>query len=103
MKLALLTCSLLCASGSWGCATSTGVEIDGGGDVAVIDSGKKDTGTNKDSGQQGQCVSSCTSDLDCQNSCPDVPNGINCCDTATGICYANASSTCPAPYDGGFD
>jgi hypothetical protein len=106
VKLALLTCSLLCVSALWGCATSTAIDFDGGLDGATLkDSGNKtDSGNNNnDSGQQGQCPSSCFSDMDCQNSCPAVPNGINCCDTATGICYANASSTCPVPVDAGFD
>ena len=108
MKLALLTCSLFCVSALWGCATSAEVDFDGGGlDAATLkDSGGTKTdsgGTKTDSGQTTQCVPSCTSDTDCQNSCPSVPNGINCCDTATGICYANASSTCPVPVDAGFD
>ena len=107
MKLALLTCSLFCVSALWGCAASTAIETDGGGlDGSTLkDSGTKTDsgGTKTDSGQTTQCVPSCTSDTDCQNSCPSVPNGINCCDTATGICYANASSSCPVPVDAGFD
>ncbi len=108
VKLALLTCSLFCVSALWGCAASTAVETDGGLDGATLkDSGGTKTdsgGTKTDSGStQQQCVSQCTSDTDCQNSCAPVPNGINCCDTATGICYANASSTCPVPVDAGFD
>jgi hypothetical protein len=110
VKLALLTCILLSTSALWGCAASAAEPDDGGlsGDSGKhdsgSDSGKNDSGTNQDSGNQGgQCVPSCTSDLDCQNSCPNVPNGINCCDTATGICYANAASSCPVPVDAGFD
>ncbi len=105
MKVALLTCALVALSGT-GCAASTAIDTDGGLDGStLLDSGNKKDGntTNNDSGQQGQCVTNCTSDTDCQNSCPNVPNGINCCDTATGVCYANASSTCPVPIDAGFD
>lgn len=42
-----------------------------------------------------QCVSSCTQDTECQNSCPTITNGIQCCDKATSACYASATSACP--------
>jgi hypothetical protein len=44
-----------------------------------------------------KCVSKCSSDDDCQNSCPSPSSGAYCCDEATGTCYNNASSTCPQP------
>ena len=88
-----------------GCAASASSDDDGGPiteDAATYDAAKKDSGT--DTGSQLQCVSNCTSDLDCQNSCPLVPSGINCCDTATGVCYAYSSNACPVPVtDAGFD
>ena len=43
------------------------------------------------------CVQGCTTDNECQSSCPAAPNGIYCCDVKSGICYAPAESTCPAP------
>jgi hypothetical protein len=103
VKAALLSCALLLAV--TGCATSTGLDLDGGNldGATKIDGAKIDGGGGNDSGQQGQCVPTCSSDMDCQNSCPTVPNGINCCDTSTGICYAYASTTCPVPSDAGFD
>jgi len=83
-----------------GCAASSASEDDGGEDAALADSpeNNKDSGKNEGGGQQ--CVQSCTSDLDCQNSCPTVPQGENCCDTSTGICYAYSSTTCPVPVSG---
>lgn len=48
-----------------------------------------------------QCVAKCTSDMDCQNSCPAAPAGVNCCDLSTGACYANSNSTCPKTQDDG--
>ncbi len=104
MKAAsLLACALVLAA--TGCATSSGTDLDGGDlDAAVkADAPKTDSGT-KDSGSQQQCVSQCTSDTDCESSCPNVPNGVNCCDTSTGICYAYSANACPAPVqDAGFD
>ena len=81
--------------------------MDGGeGDAAVKtdSSPKTDSGNKQDSGPTQQCVSQCTTDDDCANSCPQVPNGVNCCDTSTGICYAYSSQQCPVPVqDAGFD
>lgn len=63
----------------------------------VGDSGGQDSG-GQDSG--GGCVSNCTSDTNCQNSCPAVPNGgTNCCDTGSGVCFATSQSTCPSGND----
>ncbi len=106
MKATLLSCALILAA--TGCATSSGTDIDGGelpdGAVKSDAAHPGDSGTQKDSGSQQQCVTQCTSDTDCENSCPSVPNGVNCCDTSTGICYAYSGSACPAPVvDAGFD
>jgi len=48
-----------------------------------------------------QCVAKCTSDLECENSCPAAPAGVNCCDVSTGACYANSNSSCPKTSDDG--
>jgi hypothetical protein len=45
------------------------------------------------------CVSSCSVDTDCQNSCPSPSAGTSCCDTTSGTCYTSAQSICPAPPD----
>jgi len=45
------------------------------------------------------CVSSCSSDIQCQNSCAAPSSGISCCDTSTHTCYTNSQSVCPAPPD----
>jgi hypothetical protein len=105
VKAAFLASAALLLAAS-GCATSTAIDLDGGqldGNVKT-DGSKTDGSTNKDSGSQGQCVPSCSTDQDCENSCPMVPNGVNCCDTSTGICYAYAATACPAGgFDAGFD
>jgi hypothetical protein len=104
--LSTLAISLLAASALTGCAsdsapTNEGNPLDDGGgtgtDASSIsyDSGNPNPGN--DSGNGGQCVSHCTSDLDCQNSCPAVTGGSNCCDVPTGHCYASPTATCPTP------
>lgn len=47
------------------------------------------------------CVSNCHNDSECQTSCPASPFGVNCCDTASGVCYASSSSC--GLVDAGFD
>lgn len=47
------------------------------------------------------CVAKCTTDSECQSSCPTPSSGLSCCDVATGTCYTNGSGTCPVPDDGG--
>jgi hypothetical protein len=92
--LLLLACALPL---SLGCAASTAIDDDGGLDGDIVDSAGNKDAAKKDTGPTGQCIQNCTSDQDCQNSCPLVPQGVNCCDTATGICYAYAQTSCPAP------
>ena len=110
MKHLILSVALLASLAATGCAASAETDDDGGptnedaGLKADANKGNDSGNTQQDSGSQGQCVPTCTSDQDCENSCPLVPNGVNCCDTSTGICYAFASTTCPAPVqDAGFD
>jgi hypothetical protein len=79
-------------SGSTGYDSATGYDTG----PTNEDTGAEDTGTT------GVCTPSCTSDSECENSCPAAPSGgINCCDTSSGVCFANTSSTCPA--SGGND
>ena len=99
MKATLLSCAVLLALTN--CANSSGEGDDGGADVVKVDA-KADAG--KPDAPTEQCIPQCTSDDDCSGSCPAVPNGVNCCDTSTGICYAYSASSCPAPVaDAGFD
>ena len=101
MKATLLSCALLLALTN--CASSGEADLDGGEDVAVKTDAKADA-ANKPDAKQPQCVPQCTSDDDCSGSCPEVPNGVNCCDISTGICYAYSDSVCPVPVaDAGFD
>ena len=48
----------------------------------------------------GVCVSSCTTDLQCQSTCPPVPGGVQCCDPKAGVCYGSRTTTCPRPPGG---
>jgi hypothetical protein len=73
--------------------TSSGGEQDSG-------SAGNDTGTSSGGGTCGAC----TTDSDCQSSCPPVAGGgTNCCDVGSGVCYATTQNTCPVPSDGGAD
>ncbi len=107
VKHTLLAFALLASLAATGCAASGVADDDGG--PSDFDSGikadvKTDGAKQQETGTTQECVPSCSSDTDCENSCPAVPNGVNCCDTSTGICYAYASSVCPAPVqDAGFD
>jgi hypothetical protein len=98
----LLACSAVDLLALNGCAASSEADDEGTDAAVVPDVGVKDTATKKDS--EPECVQNCTMDTDCQNSCPVVPNGENCCDTSTGVCYAYSQTTCPTPVmDAGFD
>ena len=51
------------------------------------------------------CATSCTTDAECQSTCPAAPAGsANCCDTATSACFQSVMATCPGSnptHDGG--
>ncbi len=44
-----------------------------------------------------KCPSTCASSAECQNMCPVVSGAIQCCDDATGICFASKTPSCPGP------
>jgi hypothetical protein len=47
---------------------------------------------------------SCTTDSQCQSTCPAVQGGgTNCCDTGSGVCYATTQTSCPTPSDAGAE
>ena len=49
------------------------------------------------------CASTCTSDVQCQQSCPTTSGAMSCCDRSTGTCYLRTGSMCPSfQGDGGF-
>ena len=105
----------LAAPSLGGCATDSatnGTDFDAGsgtddsGGGTPDDSGTTpyDSGTtSNDTGTgTGQCVAHCTTDNDCQSSCPGVDGGVSCCDTASSVCFNSATAACPAPaVDGG--
>jgi hypothetical protein len=100
-KLSLWALALLAVGHLAACASDTPAEVtsdDGGADVtAAVDSGPVDSGAKDSAPAIKVCVSKCATDNDCQTSCPNVDGGINCCDTATGVCFASQTATCPAP------
>jgi hypothetical protein len=103
VKATLLSCVLLLALTN--CASSGDADLDGGDVDAAIktDAAKTDAANKPDTGGP-QCIAQCTSDDDCSGSCPEVPNGVSCCDISTGICYSYNDAVCPAPVqDAGFD
>jgi hypothetical protein len=103
VKPLLLTCGAFAFLALTGCAASTETDDDGQ-DAAVIDTGPgKDSTANKDAETACEKLE-CTTDTECQSTCPLVPNGIECCDTSTGGCYSWAATMCPTPVvDAGFD
>ena len=85
--------------------TGTGSVISGGGNGG--NGGSVATSTSVSSGSSNvdagpSCIPQCSTDSDCQNSCPVAQTGNNCCDTATGLCYVSSTPICPQPVpDGG--
>jgi hypothetical protein len=96
-------------SGAGGGVTAAGTgATSGGGNGGNGGAGGDSTGgtggssgsSNADAGPT--CIPQCNIDADCQNSCPVAQTGINCCDTATGLCYVASTPICPMPQtDGG--
>jgi hypothetical protein len=66
-------------------------------------SGSKDTGTGADEGGTSCTSLKCTSDTECQTACGPVSGGIECCDTATQVCFSTPSTTCPVTTGSGSD
>jgi hypothetical protein len=79
-------------SGFSGGSTSGGggTSSSGGGGGVTSSEGGTSSG-----GGGGTCVPSCSSDSDCQNSCPPVAGGVNCCDSMSGMCFPSQTAACP--------
>lgn len=62
-------------------------------------------GSGGDAGNDaGNTCGSCTTDAQCQATCPPVQGGgTNCCDPGSGICYATTQPFCPTPVDAGTE
>ena len=94
-------------SSSGGSSSGSGTRDSGGNEYDSGSGGEHDSGssgaeTGTSSG--GGTCGACTSDSDCQSSCPPVAGGgTNCCDVGSGVCYATTQNTCPVPSDGGAD
>jgi hypothetical protein len=81
-----------------GTGSSSGSTSSSGGSSS---GGSSSGGTSSSGG--GSC-GACTTDSECQSSCPPVQGGgTNCCDVGSGVCYATTQNTCPVPSDGGAD
>lgn len=113
--LALVLAGVVAGCSSNSQADTANVDDDAGGgsgnpsasdaSASGYDSGGGGSGGQHDSGSGGgnQCVGHCTSDQDCQNSCPSLPNGVMCCDVPSGSCYGSQTPQCPTSNttDGG--
>jgi hypothetical protein len=77
------------------------------GTISGDDAGNGSSGGGSSSGGSsggGTCASNCTSDQECQNSCPAAPSGsVNCCDVGSGTCMMMNQATCPAAADGSVE
>jgi hypothetical protein len=73
------------------------------------DTGAPDTGSGSGTGvgDAMTCPSRCTTNAQCQSTCPAAPSGSqNCCDTATSQCFQSVTPSCPGtvhPSDSGSD
>lgn len=83
--------------------TDDGTGNDDGTSGDTTNPGTTDPGTT-DPGNQ-VCTPSCTSDSDCQSTCPSTGGATACCDLSTNTCFNSTEATCPAPAsdDAGAD
>lgn len=82
-------------SSSGGSGSSSGESGSGSGSSSGS-SGSSSGSSGSSSG--GATCGSCTTDSECESSCPPVQGGgTNCCDTGSGVCYATTQSSCPSP------
>ena len=60
-------------------------------DLGPVDLGRPDLGR--------RCVPTCSTDADCQASCPANPTPTLpvCCDRGTGTCFNSSVAMCPSP------
>jgi hypothetical protein len=73
----------------------------GGGAGGAQSAGTMSTGSGDTDG--GTCVSKCTTDDECQKSCPSGGTNPTCCDMMTGHCFVSTTAICPMPKgDGGM-
>jgi hypothetical protein len=86
-------------SGSSGGADSG--SSSGMGSGSSSGSGASGSGSGSGSGSSSGGCGACTTDSQCQSACLPVQGGTNCCDVASGVCFAVNQTTCPTPPDGG--
>jgi hypothetical protein len=75
-------------------ASDASKPVDSGSDAA------NDAGPDSPA-EASVCVSNCSSDLECQSSCPATDAGIACCDTSSGTCFNSTAVACPVAQDSG--
>ena len=86
------TCKLQTVTADDSGAKDTGLPDIGIKDTSIPDMGVKDVAKEA----AAVCVSSCSVNLDCQNSCPAATSGFfNCCDPNSFVCYQDTA--CPGP------
>ena len=103
-------CTLFVSGGMlFACAGSEVPVEDGRADAAptatATDAAPKPSATTpKDAAPVDTCKPGCTSDTECQNTCPKESSGTSCCDTTNGKCFRYMGNACPVPTppsDGG--
>jgi hypothetical protein len=67
----------------------------GSNDTGVVSTGDTGTGTGAGDAPSGTCAPNCSSDSDCQSTCPAVSGALNCCDPGSGVCFTSSESVCP--------
>jgi hypothetical protein len=69
---------------------------------APVDMGTGPVDLGRDLGPTRRCVPTCSTDADCQASCPPnpTPSLPVCCDRGTGTCFNSSVAMCPAPMTG---
>jgi hypothetical protein len=88
------------------CGTQCGSGLVCVGGLCTSDGVGPDGGLDPDGGTPRRCVPTCTTDADCQSSCPanPTPSLPVCCDRGTGTCFNSSVAMCPPPatIDGGI-
>ena len=98
-SITLLALALTTACTFVACASGGDSESGAAGGVGGYGVGGGLTTTSTGSGP-GVCAPKCTTDQECQSSCPEGTGNPYCCDLATTTCYQSTLPMCPANQTG---
>ena len=99
LALALTAACTFVACASGGEGDSGSATVGGVGGNGGVGGGLTTTSTSTGSGP-GVCAPKCTTDQECQSSCPESTGNPYCCDLATTTCYQSTLPMCPANQTG---